>query len=580
MKKTLSSILLLSSFVFTFSQESLRDEVAIVRPIYTEASVKFLNDFSLYLSRNGYKTSAKLLKSYAEGGFGSGFTYVDKKTGKAYVVTNRHVVAQANTATIEFNTGQGVNRYKECPVALADEQVDLALIELPADAAKTISGFTILTKAPADAAEVFSAGYPGLGSEPSWQIANGIISNNSVFDNSLTGSDSIGVIQHTAAVDAGSSGGPLLVRNPASKKGFDVAGVIAWKAQERENANFAISSKSLNLFIAKYEQNKEQAFTETGLKKQAELFASAVNAGYKQVLPFISSDYVANISIANFYDLMNAISEKARKEVVQCFNSGRPLEGVRIALADAACIKFSKRNLVFSSIDAQSKPAQVVFAFGEKNIPTEWIQEQGYWHIKQIESLKANTLEKDGISTSFGYNNSFKLHVNLPMTENYGAQYAVSFTRTYRTFITSGFGLGIGQLTNLEKRGDNFNASTQTFDTVTFNQNYFFMTYEAGGQLPVKIASVYLIPNAKGLFNVNFGEYVFGSNYGFSAGLDVAYKISRNTYLMGGLSFIRKYRLTGRDADELYNKYLEKGEKKQGIQPSYSMLGLHAGISW
>lgn len=128
MKKIYLIVLLaFISIVSIRAQGDLRKTVAIVRPVYFDSSVKFLNDFSDMLRHDGYKNAADLLKEYAKGGFGSGFVFREPTTGKLYVVTNRHVVAMAKNVTIEFQgSDRSVLSYKECPVVIADDKLDLA----------------------------------------------------------------------------------------------------------------------------------------------------------------------------------------------------------------------------------------------------------------------------------------------------------------------------------------------------------------------------------------------------------------------------------------------------------------------
>src|SRR5665647_279991 len=77
---------------------SLRNVVAIVRPVYSESTTTFLNDFSKSLTEEGYDSAAVEIKSYAKGSsFGSGFAYTNPKDSQVYIITNRHVVTQAQS---------------------------------------------------------------------------------------------------------------------------------------------------------------------------------------------------------------------------------------------------------------------------------------------------------------------------------------------------------------------------------------------------------------------------------------------------------------------------------------------------
>lgn len=574
MRKTLFAALFLMNTLVFVAQTNLREMVTVVRPVYTQSSIKFLNDFSNSLRRDGYKDAADLLKSYAEGGFGSGFVYADPHSKKKYVITNRHVVAQANSVTIEINVpDKPAASYANCPIVAADEQLDLAMIALPDDAV-VVAGMNILLKTPEDGTEVFTGGYPGLGKDPSWQLGHGIISNNEVYNQmTLTGTDNVSVIQHTAQIDAGSSGGPLLVKNSKSAGGYDVIGINTWKAAGRENTNFAISGKSVATFIKETLSNTDAGTDNSRLKQQAEQFALSTNKNFRQILPFISSEYISNVSTNAFYDLLNAISDSARTEVYLCFSNGRPIDGVRVAVADAINKKFAAHNLRFSSMEetvSESKPATVLLRDDEKYAPSIWVMEQGAWRIKDLPSLKLNNLDAKGVSKTYGYPNSAKIGIDIPINSNVeNLQYRLEFDKTFLTFVTYGISLGIGNM-NLQKPGSNWSAETSSYDTISYKQTYFNSELNLGGQVPVKVGSVYVIPNVKGLFGMNFGEDTGGLNYGFSIGTEIAYKLTNKTYLIGGINYRRKFVITqAYDFDNDDSKFAP-----------YSTFGIHLGITW
>jgi serine protease Do len=566
-RKTSVIVLIMLSLGGLVAQNTLREMVAVVRPIYDKSAMKFLTDFSRSLKRDGYYDAASLLKSYAEGGFGTGLVYFDSQTGTSYVITNRHVVAQSGSVTIEFYPlDEPVVRYKECRVVASDENLDLALVELPAEA-KLTNSLVIDAKKPEEGIDVFTAGYPGLSSEPSWQLGRGIISNSSVYNKELTfGVDSVGVIQHTAQIDAGSSGGPLMLRDETAVGGYRVVGLNAWKAAGRENANFAIPGASVKAFLKRFSERK--ALDENRLKEQAAEFAQSLNKDYKRALPYISSEYISNVSVNSFYELLNTISEAARKDVVRCFNNGRPIDGVRIALADVLCKKFGTKSLSFNAVEnyiSPDQPTQALLNYGDKPVPSVWIAEQGEWKLQKLPALKLNDLESEGISTSFGYTNSAQLGMGIPSGDIENTYYSLYFGRTYFTFITYGLYVGTGGMT-LDKPGEW--RPNIGFDTISVKKSYFYTDLALGVQLPVKISSIYLIPNIKGTAGMNFGEDTSAFATGFSAGLEAAYKLAGKTYLIAGIDYRKRYYknqdydFTGKDFDPV------------------SSFGLHLGITW
>ena len=127
----------------------------------------------------------------------------------------------------------------------------------------------------------------------------------------LTDSVHIAVIQHTAQVDPGSSGGPLLVLKENKKtvtsekmegkkpvkvtetvteKEYKVVGMNTWKAFRRENANFSLMAKDIQKVInsigsvSAAKNNGEEEF-----QKQVEKYMDAFGKSSYEMSPFISN---------------------------------------------------------------------------------------------------------------------------------------------------------------------------------------------------------------------------------------------------------------------------------------------------
>jgi serine protease Do len=556
MKKiTVFLLLIWVGLVVLNAQTVLRENIAIVKPSYTKSSVTFIRNMSKVIRKDGYGEAADILDSYTKGGFGSGFIYTNSKNQKSYIVTNRHVVAQANQATIEFqHSNDQSTEFKDCNIIAVDELLDLALIELPADV-KISKGLEIATSLPEEGSTVYSAGFPGLNNKPSWQLGNGIISNVSVQDKILSGTNTTSAIQHTAQIDAGSSGGPLLIKVDDNYK---IIGVNTWKIAERENTNFSISLQTLSQFLNEHIDMRERNTTQD-LEKNAKKFAVAMKKDYMAVLPFISSEYIANVSVDNFYEVINATPDSITDKIAMYFGNGHPIDGVRIGLAYIMFEKIAAMNLEYNSLNnIENGVGNVLFTSDKKEFTTEWGFEQGEWKLQKLPALKLTDLEDQGVSTRFGYKNSFKIGMEIPLSEKgrWGTLYNATYEHTYVTFITSGFTLGTGELTYNPKEG--WADDTGTFET----KKYFYGGITLGGQLPVKLSSLYFIPNLKGFIEIGTND-VPGA-LGYIAGIEMAYKLSRKTYLLGGLSY--KHRSFNTTDSHIYK--------------DYSTFGIHLGITW
>ncbi|GHV44640.1 serine protease [Bacteroidia bacterium] len=527
--------------------QDLRDVVGVVRPSYSAASEKFLRDLSKSLARDGYRTASKVLESYADGGFGSGIVFKNAADGKFYVITNRHVVAQAEVATIEFMPqNKPIVRYKNCKIATIDYKTDLALIELP-ETAKFETVLELYEGNLTEGTDVYTAGFPGLGGDPSWQLGKGIISNASVHMKEWAISDSTGVIQHTAQVDPGSSGGALLFKDERSQLGYKIIGVNTWKVIERENTNFSIPVLLIKELVKNY--NSKATPDRNELINVAKKFAKSVDEDYKEIYPFISYAYIENITVKRFYELLNNISEPARKEVGKHFGGGMPIDGVLLGIADAICSNYSKRTLQFSSIENYgNENAEVLFLYGTKQVSTVWSADDGVWKLKKFKNLKMDDLSKNGFAKDYGYHAALFAGTGIPLKANIKSDYSVALETSYRYMI-------FGARVNFIKINDNYEYSTivngnwLSKDTVDTRNTTAFNVY-LGLQLPVKIGRFNIVPNIKGYAGAGVYKYTnedfFESNttetktllgYGYSLGINFACQLKKYNYLILGLSY-------------------------------------------
>jgi hypothetical protein len=102
-----------------------------------------------------------------------------------------------------------------------------------------------------EGATVYSVGFPGLGNEMVWQFGQGNISNSDVTIGSR-------YIQHTATIDPGNSGGPLLIESNESPIGYSIIGINTLSINNRHNSFYSVPIDLIKLFINKtlnYEPN-------------------------------------------------------------------------------------------------------------------------------------------------------------------------------------------------------------------------------------------------------------------------------------------------------------------------------------
>ncbi|MBQ0035030.1 MAG: trypsin-like peptidase domain-containing protein [Bacteroidales bacterium] len=240
MRKMKYLLLLMSLVAAVASAQDLRESVCVVEAEYSAEAKTKLSDYALWLSRKGFSSESRVLSAYKNGTAGSGV--VIEADGERYVLTNRHVVGYAPAATVSFVLRDTTLRFLHCEVLLTDKDVDLALISLPDSCMQPAQ--KLAKDAVNDGQDIVAAGFPGLAGKPSWQITKGSVSNAYL---KIDGSKQA-FIQHTAPIDPGSSGGPLLVK---MDDGYQIVGINTLKAFWRDNVGMAIPAAAAHTFIAK-----------------------------------------------------------------------------------------------------------------------------------------------------------------------------------------------------------------------------------------------------------------------------------------------------------------------------------------
>lgn len=174
--------------------------------------------------------------SEQETGTGSGVIY-KKANGKAYIITNNHVVEGASKLTVSLSNGKEV----EGKLLGSDSLTDLAVVEVSADHVEKVASFGDSSSLKAGES-VIAIGNP-LGKDLSRTVTQGIISgvDRTVSVDTSAGQTEMNVIQTDAAINPGNSGGALL-----NTKG-EVIGINSMKISESgvEGIGFAIPSNDV-----------------------------------------------------------------------------------------------------------------------------------------------------------------------------------------------------------------------------------------------------------------------------------------------------------------------------------------------
>ncbi|MDR3173557.1 MAG: trypsin-like peptidase domain-containing protein [Treponema sp.] len=363
-----------------------------------------------------------------KGASGSGFIISDA-SGTNYVVTNYHVIAQAYTLSVTFERQDGFKKtYNGLKVIAADEETDLALLGFaPGD--KPVDRGLQFLEGPAEEGEnVYSAGFPGLGTTAIWQFGNGMVSNaiarfpKNINDETLMGP----FIQHTAQVDPGNSGGPLLVPREDIPAGYAVAGVNTLSALWRQAANYAIPADTTRWFIDAALNPRNETWR-AALDKRLSEFTGGLGvnrAVYPHIAGFLSSACIGE----NAEYAVSELLEKAPRTVQQGFAS-KCEDSVVGAMAYAVAWTIETNMRGQGSIRAAVKEVSgsgdeytVVFTINGNDISSRWTREYGAWRVRTFGEIAMGNKELIAKKET-EKNNRKNLRINSNFTVEAGYAY-------------------------------------------------------------------------------------------------------------------------------------------------------------
>lgn len=563
MKKLKAFILLGLLFPFGILWgNNLKESVAIIRHDDSSKDSLF-TQLSLTLQQNGFISAAKTLRSYPNS-FGSGFVY-KAKSGNVYVVTNHHVIVNNTSASLQLYVQGKDMVFKDCSVLYSHPQIDIALIQAPSIITdKAIQAYSADIK---DGQEVFSAGYPGLGVSPLWQFGKGVISNKEVNSGHFGNKDSLLIIQHTAPVDAGNSGGPLLVKGNDSI--YSVVGVNTWKGRFRENTNFSIRLSDLDKVIDMYESNQEvDTISFETIKNE---FLVAINGGYSQVADYISVDYILSLDNEELsYMLKNSdhvVFDAIRKN---------PITGLKLMVANDMFNKIGKvKELSLVEVKRESETFyKTIFVDKKKIFEFKWQKTSLGWKIVDIKYENVKSIKKGSVSNSqqdFGirtslFNQNVEVGVSFPIHEkqNYGFNFAYNGSfQTYGLFSV-----------NLDVNGYVVPDEYESWHPYYEGEKNKFgacVNFGVGAQVPIALKRFMITPYTVGIFGI--GGYpdrhssIVQLCVGARAGSRFGYMVSNDVQLYLALEYNYRYSLFSIDNANVGDNF-----------PNHLLLKL--GVEW
>lgn len=552
--KLLALFIALSTCTMLFGAD-LKESVAVVR--HDNKTIDSLyNQLGTTLQNSGFISAGKSLRSYSNS-FGSGFVY-KANSGNTYVITNYHVVGNNTSALLQLQVQGKDTTFFNCPILYTCPKTDIAIIQAPKSIInKAITAYTSNIE---EGREVFSAGFPGLGDTPLWQLGKGVISNKEVNSGLLGNKDSLIIIQHTAQVDGGNSGGPLLVKSNENDSIYQVIGVNTWKGRLRENTNFSVRLSDVEDIINMYETNKQIDIAPfDSIHKE---FTNDIQKGYTDFAKYVSMEYV--LSLNN--DEISYLLKNSEQSIYDAIRKN-PIWGLKLMIANDIYNKIGKvKDITLSGIKQESETKyQTIYSIKKKTFQFNWQYTSLGWRIHSVNysNVKDNNKKIKSENSHYGirsslYNQNIEVGLSFPIheTQNYGFNFGYNCS-----FYTYGLASA-----NLDVNGYKVDDQYESWHPLYEGEKNKFgacVNFGAGAQLPVQLKQFMITPYALGIFGIGGYPDRYGSIIpicvGTRLGGKFGYLFSNDIQLYVALEYNYRYVVNGIEvADDFANHLLLK----------------------
>lgn len=555
MKKTISTLSMIFMLsVSVIAQTNLKKSVGVIRPHNNKDCETFFKSFASFVNRQGYNGAAEYIASFGSKSFSSCFV-VTGNDGRYYAITNRHAVEYADSVMVQFIEGRDTITYDGLQIAGVSEELDLAAVVLPSGI--NFTPLALQNSRVSDGDEVFTAGFPGVSDKPSWQFGKGIVSNSEFYNEALTNDVNRSVIQHTAQIDAGSSGGPLLVKDGTDYK---VAGVNTWKVSNRDGMNLSIRSNDIREFIATLGTARKESSGE--LPDIYNHLANSTKDNYHNLLPRLSYRYLFYMTLKEINSSFDNMPKDMRNDLESQMKIGHFTESLRLLAAYNAQRQMEENPLQCESITMNGNDEVILRGSNKEEVVFTW--EKGAWRIVKIgKNASKRQVGRDAseiVGTGINGNiQGFTIQGTMlaPVTKN-GS-------------IGGGIGLGImSRFTTYELLLEYFKLTGERKDPFgnsrSFVGNKLGIGVRFGGQIPIQVSPhITLVPNIKfrvggempikgekGTYD-SYDDDDFYLGFAPSGGINCMFKLATRKYLFLGASYEHKIMLIPGERNSMLN---------------------------
>ena len=389
-RSVLIALLLIMSAALCFGQAgALRDYVGLLSIRYHPDVIDYMGKFRESFEKKGYSNAAKAIDDYLKGLSGSGFVYI-APDGDCYVLTNAHVIDQSESLSITFEKLDGSKTiYDGLKVLQIDEEHDLALLVFDSGVRPFTQSLSFDARQVDEGSDVFAAGFPGLGNTAIWQFSRGTVSNAAVrLPKNNDSDETIGpFIQHTAQIDPGNSGGPLLMATDGVPTGYAVVGINTLSAYRRQAANYAIPVNQIQAFIGEALSNEPVNEREL-ITKKVDAFLQGLKANravYDHIAQYLSNGCTASNAEYAISELLDRAPRTVLQDIDRTF-SNDPVSGMSAAVGwyieQSMRSKSGAIRISLNSISSDDRGGfNVEFNVDDEIVNSVWIKEYGVYRM-------------------------------------------------------------------------------------------------------------------------------------------------------------------------------------------------------
>jgi serine protease Do len=545
----------------------LRDYVGLINQTFHPDIVTYLGKFRDEFDKRGNKDAARSIDTYLKGSSGTGFVYV-AEDGANYIITNHHVITQSYDISVTFEKQDGTRvKYEGLEIIAADEDMDIALLSFPRGGKPFTEGLSFLTRPVDEGEDVYSAGFPGLGGTPLWQFGRGMVSNARVEFPEDDGDEKSRImgpyIQHTAQIDPGNSGGPLLVQEPGVPAGYAVAGINTLSARFRQAANFSIPMDRVNAFLGAA-LGPKPADEASRLNARLDTFIEGLNvnrAVYGHIAGYLSNACTAENAEYALTEMLRNANRTVQDNIILAFIYS-PVNGMSYAVAwtieNALRSGPGRISISVDTVVPNNKNGYTVtFRVSDETISSEWVNEYGIWRINSFGDFAAgdrSLIEKRDQADR----DARRLRTDYSLHFSAGLAWPLEFGPAFGADIIVRSGI-----------------SGSGLKLYTLGKKFFQIEGLSGIYVPIRMGKVGLTPyiNVGGGFVVKEAASRSAAAWDDNSPLGVGFDIS----LQGGLMFTAAA-VPGLFFQAGYQYSFYTGSGIEGINPSVIFLSFGYGL--